>query len=200
MTQWIEDFTGGRDRGTVAIARAWVELHVRPGIFFQNGVAPGDQAPGLMFAMVVVFVSETLRVALVANPYPTFGAPPLFATAAWLAAVVLFVTPAALHLAAALETLGLILLVGDRSGISETVQVLGYAGAPCVVAGIPIVEVRALATLWAIGLLVIGVVVVHGTTIKRAAAASAVPGALLFGYGFRGFAAIGELLARWYII
>ena len=47
---------------------------------------------------------------------------------------------------------------------------------------------------------VFGIALLHDTSIKRAAAASALPAALLFGYGLRGFAAIGEMLARWYII
>jgi hypothetical protein len=200
MTQWIDDPAGGRDRGPVAVARAWLELLARPATFFRNGVAPGDQAPGLVFAMGVVLVEELVRVALVADPYPTFGGAPLLSTVVWLAVAVMLVTPAALHLAAAVETVGLILLVEDRAGVSETVQVLGYAGAPCVAAGIPVAEVRAVATLWAMGLVVYGVVVVHGATVRRAVLASAVPAALLFGYGLRGFAAVGQVLAGWYII
>lgn len=200
MTQWIENPSGGRDRGPVAVARAWVELLARPGTFFRNGVAPGDQAPGLVFAMAVVLLEESVRVALVADPYPTLAGAPLLSTVVWLAVAVMLVTPAALHLAAAVETVGLMLLVEDRAGVSETVQVLGYAGAPCVVAGVPIPELRALATLWAIGLVVFGVMVVHGATVRRAVLASAVPAAFLFGYGLRGFAAVGEVLAGWYVI
>jgi hypothetical protein len=200
MTQWIDDPTGGRDRGPIAVARAWGELLVRPRTFFRNGVAPGDQAPGLVFAMGVVLIVELTRIALVPEPYPTFGAPPLLATVVWLAVAVMLVTPAALHLAAAIETVGLMLMVDDRAGVSETVQILGYSGAPCVVAGVPVVEVRALATVWATGLLVFGIYILHDTTVKRSIAASVVPASLLFGYGLRGFAAIGEVLAGWYII
>ena len=200
MTQWIDDPTGGRDRGPAAVARSWGELLVRPGVFFRNGIAPGDQAPGLVFAMGVVLVEELLRVALIGSPYPAIGGPAPLSTAVWLAVAVLLVTPAALHLAAALETVALILLVDDRAGISETVQVLGYASAPCVLAGVPVVELRALVTVWAFALVVYGIHVVHDTTIKRAFLASAIPASLAFGYGFRGFAAVGELLARWYLI
>jgi len=42
--------------------------------------------------------------------------------------------------------------------------------------------------------------VVHGATVRRAVLASAVPAAVLFGYGLRGFAALGEVLAAWYVI
>ncbi len=200
MTQWIDDPTGGRDRGPVAVARSWGELLVRPGTFFRNGIAPGDQAPGLVFAMAVVLVEELFRVAFLANPYPDVGGPAALSTVVWLAVAVLLVTPAALHLAAAVETVALMILVDDRGGISETVQVLAYASAPCLLAGIPVVELRALVTLWGFALAVAGIRIVHDTTVKRAFFASAVPASLIFGYGFRGFAAVGELLARWYLI
>ena len=50
MTTWVENPTGGRDRGPRNLVRAWIEVLVRPQQFFRNGVAPGDQAPGLVFA------------------------------------------------------------------------------------------------------------------------------------------------------
>jgi len=53
VTSWIADPEGGRARGPRALARAWIEALVRPRRLFANGVAPGDQAPALTFAVAV---------------------------------------------------------------------------------------------------------------------------------------------------
>ena len=200
VTQWIDDTGGGRDRGPRAVVRAWFEVLVRPGNFFRVAIAPGDQAPGLVFAMLVVLGSETLRLVLVSDPYPVFsgelGLPPVLG----LALVVVLVTPLVLHLVAALQTVLLIVGVRERAGISETVQVYGYAVAPCVFAGVPVPEVRAACAIYGTVLLVIGIAVVHRTSVLWAAVVSAIPAAIVFGYGFRGFAAIETVLRNWYII
>ncbi|PSQ39591.1 hypothetical protein BRD13_02695, partial [Halobacteriales archaeon SW_5_70_135] len=64
MTQWVEEPSGGRDRGPVALVRAWAEVLARPFRFFETGVAPDDQAPGLVFAAAVVLVEELVRLAV----------------------------------------------------------------------------------------------------------------------------------------
>ncbi len=200
VTQWIGDTGAGRDRGPRAVVRAWFEVLLRPGNFFRVAIAPGDQAPGLVFAMLVVLGSETLRLVLVSDPYPVFsgelGLPPVLG----LALVVVLVTPLVLHLVAALQTVLLIVGAPERAGVSETVQVYGYAVAPCVFAGVPVPEVRAACTIYGAVLLVIGIGVVHRTSALRAAVLSAIPAAIVFGYGFRGFAAIETVLRNWYII
>ena len=193
VTQWVENPTGGRDRGPVALARAWAEALVRPRRLFRSGVAPGDQAPGLAFAAVVVFVEEATRVALGVAAYPELGGQPVASTAFWLALATLLVAPAALHLLAALQTVLLIAVVPERAGVSETVQVVAYAAAPCVFAGVPVPAVRVLAALYASVLLAVGVAEVHDTSLPTAALATALPSALAFGYGFRGFAALSDL-------
>ena len=200
MTTWIEEPRGGRDRGPRALARAWIEVLLRPRRFFRAAVAPGDQAPGLTFAMAVVLVEEASRLALAPGAVPTLTGSPALSAAFVVAVAVLIVTPAALHLVAALQTLPLMVLVRDRAGISETVQVLAYASAPCVFAGVPSPGVRVAATAYGTVLLVIGLGTVHRTTRGRAALAAAIPAALVFGYGFRGFTALARLLSRWYII
>ncbi|MFC4988418.1 YIP1 family protein [Saliphagus infecundisoli] len=193
MTTWIEEPEGGRERGPRAIARAWLEVLVRPRRFFEAGVAPGDQAPGLVFFVVVVFCAEATRYALEPGAYPDLGVAPALAAAFWLGLVVLLVAPLALHAIAAIQTLCLMVLVPDRAGISQTVQVIGYAAAPCALAGVPVPALRLLCTTWGAALLVLGLVVIHDTSRIRAALAGAIPATLLFGYGFRGFAAAGDL-------
>jgi hypothetical protein len=200
MTRWVEDPTGGRDRGVTAMVRAFVEVFFRPTRFFRNAVAPGDQAPGLTFAMAVVLVEELVRIALVADPYPVFQTRPVLSGMLWLGAVVLLVTPAVLHLTAAATTLVLVVVARDRGGISETVQVIAYASAPCVFAGVDILEVRVLCGLYAGALLVLGMTVVHRTTPVRAVLAGSIPGVVAFGYGFRTIEAGGLLLRQWYVI
>jgi hypothetical protein len=159
---------------------------VRPQQFFRNGVAPGDQAPGLVFA-VAVAVAYTLGLfAFVPSRIPEWALGPGVSAALAVAVVTIVIAPAALHLTAALQTIILILTVPDRAGVSETVQVIAYAAAPCVIAGIPIPAVRAGCTLYAGSLLVIGLREVHGTTTARAAVAGVVPATLLFGTAFGG--------------
>lgn len=194
MTQWVEEPTGGRDRGPIALARAWIEVLVRPQRFFTVGVAPGDQAPGLVFAATVVAIEEGVRLALVPGAAPVVAGRPLASRVLVLAVAVVLVAPLALHLVAAIQTVLLITFVSDRAGISETVQVIAYATAPCVFAGAPIPALRVACAAYGAVLLAIGMGVVHGTSTVRAAAVSAIPAALVFGYGFRGFAAATALL------
>ena len=200
MTTWVEEPGGGRDRGPRAIARAWFEVLVRPHRFFRVGVAPGDQAPGLVFAMIVVLVEETTRLGLDPSAVPGITGSRVLSAILVVAVAVLIVTPAALHLVAALQTLALLVLADDRGGVGETVQVIAYASAPCVLAGIPIPGVRVLVTAYGAYLLVVGLVVVHRLSGRRAALAGAIPAVLVYGYGFRGFDSLWTLLARWYIV
>ncbi|MFC6785590.1 YIP1 family protein [Halobaculum halobium] len=200
MTTWVDDPEGGRARGPSAVARAWAEVLVRPVRFFGTGVAPGDQAPGLVFAVCVAVAFAGGRFLFDPASIPTaFGGPAISAVVSLLF-VAVFVAPAGLHLTAALQTVLLILFVRDRAGISETVQVIAYATAPCALAGPPVPELRAACALYGAGLLVMGIREVHETTTVRAVAATVVPASLVFGSGFRGFDAIATLLARWYII
>ncbi|WP_135303039.1 YIP1 family protein [Haloarcula amylovorans] len=204
MTQWVENTTGGRDRGPTALARAWGEILVRPRRFFRTGVAPGDQAPGLIFAALVVALEELSRFLVVdlarrgvvsTGPfaYPAIGEFTPGIAVLVLLAVVVFVAPATVHLTAALQTLLLIPVAADRGGVSETVQVLCYAMAPCVFAGLPSPELRVLVTVWGAGLYVVGTAVVHELRLGVAAVLAALPAAIVFGYGFRGFHAVTTL-------
>lgn len=193
MTQWVENPEGGRDRGPAALARAWVTVMTRPRRFFRAAVAPGDQAPGLVFAVAVVLVEETTRLALRPAAIPEWGASPALAAALWLGVVALFLTPLAVHLVAALQTLLLAPVAPDRGGTSETVQVLGYATAPCVVAGLPSPELRLAAAAYGTVLLAVGTAERHHLGPARAGAVAAVPAALVFWAGFRGAEAVGAL-------
>lgn len=195
MTQWVENPTGGRDRGPIALARAWLEALVRPRRFFESGVAPGDQAPGLAFVVTVVLIEEATRFALVSGSYPVFDGRPVASAVLVLVVAAGLIAPLTLHLAAALQTVALIALVNDRAGVSETVQVIAYATAPCVLAGIPIPALRVACAVYGTALLVVGTAVVHDTSLGRAALSAALPITLVFGYAFRGVAAVETLLA-----
>ncbi|MFD1686793.1 YIP1 family protein [Halobellus litoreus] len=195
MTTWVENPDGGRERGPRGLLRAWVEVLVRPQQFFRNGVAPGDQAPGLVFAVVVAVAYTIGLFAFAPERIPALAGGRTVSVALALAAVALVVAPAALHLTAALQTVILIVAVRDRAGVSETVQVVAYATAPCVVAGLPWPALRLVCALYGGALLVIGLREVHGTTTVRALAAGAVPATLLFGSAFGGLDA-GEAVLR----
>jgi len=207
MTQWVQDSEGGRDRGPVALGRAWFEVLVRPRQFFRNGVAPGDQAPGLVFGMVVVLLAEGSRLALTDGAGPFADAAGVGPSAVglgldvlYLGVAVLIVTPVALHLLSAVGTVVLVVLVENRGGVSETVQVIAYATAPCVFAGLPVTPLRAVCGLYGAYLLLVGVETVHETGRLRAVLVAAIPGIVTFGYGFRTFEAIGLVLRSWYVI
>lgn len=190
MTTWVENPTGGRDRGPRGLARAWVEVLVRPRRFFVNGVAPGDQAPGLVFAVAVTLVYLGSRFALDPASVPTFGGRPYVSAALVLAAAGLIVAPAVLHLTAALQTILLMVSVRDRAGVSETVQVLAYATAPCALAGLPVPGLRVACAAYGSVLLVVGMSIVHDVSVARAALVVAVPGVVVFGYAFGGLFAL----------
>jgi len=199
VTQWVETAEGGRDRGPVGIARAWVEVLVRPRRFFTNGIAPGDQAPGLVFAVVVALAHVGVRLALEPNPLPGVeGRPTGLLVFAFLVAA-LILAPLALHLAAALQTLVFITLstvglAGDRGGVSQTVQVIAYATAPCALSGAPIPALRAVTAIYGFALLVVGLVVVHDLSPGVAVVAALIPGTFVFGYAFGGVFALEALL------
>ena len=193
MTQWVENPEGGRDRGPVALLRAWGEVLVRPRRLFRSAVAPADQAPGLAFAATIVLVEELTRVLTGTAAYPVLGTRPTASVVFWLAVATVLVAPAGLHLVAALQTVLLIPFTEERAGVSETVQTLAYAGAPCVFAGLPSPKVRLLAAAYGALLLVVGMSEVHDLSLPAAAALSAVPSALVFGYAFRGFASFSAV-------
>ncbi|ERH12020.1 MAG: uncharacterized protein conserved in archaea [halophilic archaeon J07HB67] len=219
MTTWVQNPEGGRARGARGVARAWFEVVVHPRRFFRNGIAPGDQAPGLVFAVVVALVFAGTRVVVEPGLVPgVFGGRAGSAVVA-LAAVGLLVAPATLHLSAALQTTLTILVsvrVGaslraawdgdgwlrttDRGGVSETVQVIAYAAAPCAVAGLPVPGVQAVCCLYGGYLLVVGLGEVHDLSGRRLLLASLPAGSIVFGYGFGGFAAVETVLREWYVI
>lgn len=164
---------------------------MRPHRFYRTGVAPGDQAPGLVFGVAVVAVAAATHLASRPAYATRLGDDPTLSLVAVFLLYVLVLGPVVLHFGAALQTLVLIGVVpaDRRAGVSETVQVLAYAAAPCALAGLPVPAVRVVCAGYAFVLAVVGTVVVHRTTWGRAITATLVPGALLFGYGFGGFAA-----------
>jgi hypothetical protein len=182
------------------VARAWVDVLVRPRGFFRAGVVPGDQAPGLVFAVCVAFVFVATRFVLVPTSVPAIQGGPLLSATLALLAVSLLIAPATLHLTAAIQTLLLIALVRDRAGVSETVQTIAYATAPCALAGIPVPGLRAVCAGYGAFLLVVGLAEVHGTSLSRAALAAVVPAALVFGYAFGGFGAVVAVAQAWALI
>jgi len=191
MTRWI-DAGSGRARGARALLRAWVGVLLAPRRFFRSAVAAGDQVPGLTFAVVAAAPAVVVRAAVGSVPTAFPGLPVvsrLFAAAA----VLLLVVPVGLHLVAAVQTVALLALAPDRGGVSETVQVIGYATAPCALAGAPIPALRLACALYGAVLLLVGTSEVHGVGAVRALLVAALPGALVFGHGYGGFAAAATL-------
>jgi hypothetical protein len=193
MTQWSSP-DGGRERGPLGLARAWVAVLTRPRQFFRTAIAPGDQGPGVVFLVVVVGIATASLLALSPDVRPPQTGAPVLTPIVVVGAVALLVAPTALHLVAAVQTVILAALVDDRGGVSETVQVLAYACAPCVFVGIPVPAVRVACTAYGAVLLALGVAEVHDVSLPAAIALTAVPGAITFGYLFRGFGAAQALI------
>ena len=91
----------------------------------------------MVFGVLVTLIEVATRMATGGLDVGTVAGGPLLTKLLALALVGLFVAPAVLHLTAALQTVILMLFVPGRGGISETVQVIGYAVAPCLLAGLP---------------------------------------------------------------
>lgn len=204
MTKWTEDPNGGRDRGVRALGRAWVEVLVRPRRFFRNGVGPGDQAPGLTFAVAVAAAYALGWILADPGVLPAITGSPALSTVVVLLVVVALAAPVGLHLTAAVATLSLLAAcievrdgfgLRDRAGVSETVQVVAYASAPMALAGPPVAGLRIACAASATLLLLLGVRVVHGTTIPRTLVAGIPPALVGYGVGYRSVAAIRSLLA-----
>lgn len=184
-------------RDTIA---AWLAVMTRPRAALRDEITAGKQAPALVFAMGVVAIEELVRLGFVGPSNRVLGGGPWIEAVAWIGIAVLLVTPAVLHLVAGLQTLLLVAVARDRAGISETVQVIAYATAPCVAAGIPSPALRVACGAYGTWLLIVGIGIRHELGPRRAGLVAAIPAAIVFGYGFRAFPAIGTLLARWYII
>ena len=200
MTTWVETTGDGRGRGSVGIARAWAAVLRRPRRFFTTGVAPGEQAPGLAFAVVVavVYVAGLLAVQpgliLGTSVVPILGGSTALTMLLVLLVTAVVAAPAGLHLTAAIQTVLLMLTVDDRAGVSETVQVVAYATAPCALTWIPVPAVAAACTLYGAGLLLVGLATVHETSLLRAIVAGLIPAVLVFGVGFRGLWLLAALV------
>jgi hypothetical protein len=177
-----------------------VDVLVNPRQFFRVGVVPGDQAPGLVFAVSIAVVFVASRFLLDPASIPAIEGGPLLSALLALLAVGLLIAPATLHLTAAIQTLLLMALVDERAGVSETVQTIAYATAPCVLAGVPSPELRAACALYGGFLLVVGLSEVHGTSLTRAAVGGFLPASLVFGYAFGGFGAIVSVAELWALI
>lgn len=167
---------------------------MRPRRFFGAAVAPGDQAPGLVFGVFVALCHAAGLFAFSPAAVPSVASSRALSAAVALLAVGLLLAPAALHLVAAVTTLALLPTVDERAGVSETVQLVAYAAAPCALSGPPVPTLRLGCAAYGAVLLFVGVAVVHRTSPGRALVAGALPAALLFGYGFGGFEAAAALL------
>lgn len=193
MTQWVGDSGIGRPRGPAAMARAWAEVVGRPRTFFRYNVAPGDQGPGITFFATLVLVEESIRIGLVPGAYPVFGGEPLLSAVVWLLVAAVLVAPIGTHLVAALQTVLLAVGAPDRAGVSETVQVLCYASAPCLLAGLPDPWLRAVVVWYGAAVYLVGLAVVHDLGPGRAAVLGLLPAGLVFGLGFGGVDALATV-------
>ena len=201
VTQWVENPEGGRRRGPRGLSRAWLEVQLRPRRFFGSGVAPGDQAPALSFAVAVTLVAVGGRLLIAPATLSGYArvaeatASPYLTAAVVLGVAAVLAAPLVLHLGAALATLGLAALVDERAGVSETVQVTAYSAAPGVFVAVPRPAVRVAALAYACVLFAVGLAVVHGTSRRRAALAAALPALFVFGLAFGGIAALDAVVA-----
>jgi hypothetical protein len=173
--------------------RRWLRRLLRPRRFFAAAVRANDQAPAVYHIIIVGSITAAVRLWM--GPIPAVGGSTIFGAAVWIALTGLFIAPIALHLAAALATVMLIITAPDRAGISMTVQVWAYAATPVVLIGVgrPALTVVAIAVAgyWTI----VGTAVVHQISTRRALLAAAVPIGIVYGIGLGGFASGTQLLS-----
>lgn len=203
VNSWIENPAGGRARGLRGLARAWVEVLVRPRRFFANGVAPGDQAPGLTFAVAVAALFILGWVVTEPDVVPAIAGSDALSAAVVVLVVTALAAPVGLHLTAAVATVSLVvaslevdggLSFRDRGGVSETVQVVAYASAPMALAGPALPALRVVCGGYATLLLLVGFRTIHGTTPFRTLLAGLPPATFGYGIGYRVVAAVRTLL------
>lgn len=108
MTTWVEKPEGGRERGPRAIARAWIEVLVRPGRFFRAGVGPGDQAPGLTFAVVVAVAYAIGWIVVEPASVPVVTESWLLSAVVTVLVVGVLAAPVGLHVTAAVAVVSLV--------------------------------------------------------------------------------------------
>ncbi|SDY78591.1 YIP1 family protein [Halopenitus persicus] len=204
MTTWIENPSGGRDRGPRGLARAWIEVILRPGRFFRNGVSPGDQAPGLTFAVAVAVAFTAGWFLADPTAIPAIAGSAAVSATVTLVLVAVLAAPVGLHLTAVTGVVAVIVAslrrtstgsigTADRGGVSETVQVVAYASAPFAVAGPPVPALRAACAIYATGLLAIGFRRIHGLSWPRVLLAGLPPAIVGFGFGYRSLFAFRAL-------
>lgn len=185
---------GGRTRGPRGLARAWIGVMTRPRRFFRTAVVPGDQAPGLSFAVAVALAFVGGWMAASPGVVPGVVGSRAVSAAVVLLAVGLLAAPAGLHLTAAVAAVTVAAVARDRAGVSETVQVVAYASAPMALAGPPVPALRVACGLYATALLATGLWVVHDTDAGRAVLAAAPAAVVGFGLCYRTTAAARTLL------
>jgi hypothetical protein len=180
-----------------------MEALVRPRRLFANGVARGDQAPALTFAIAVAAAFTLGWIAVDPSVIPGIVESVSLSAVVLFLVVVALAAPVGLHLTAAVATVSVIvasvefddgLSLRERGGVSETVQVVAYASSPMAFAGPPIPEVRVLCGAYATALLLIGFRTVHGTTPIRTLVAGLPPSVLGYGIGYRVIASIRALV------
>lgn len=163
---------------------------VSPRRFFATAVRPGDQAPGLTFAVTVATVFALGWMVSDPGVVPAVAESTALSAVVVLAVVLALAAPVGLHLTAAVGTVSLLcasielrdgVRFGERGGVSETVQIVAYASAPMAIAGPAIPELRVLCGAYATVLLLVGIRIVHGTSPVRTLVAGVPPA--LFGYG-----------------
>lgn len=108
-----------------------------------------------------------------------------------IAAVILLLSPAVLHVLSGIQYLALWLAAPDDMGVDRTLRAVAYGAAPAVVAWVPVAGVVA---FYGAYLQYVGIRVGHGLPRWRAAAAAAVPAVLLYGLVFNVFARLESLL------
>ena len=182
-----------RTDGATDMWRLRVRRLLRPHRFFEAVVTANDQAPAVYH--IIIIGSITAAVRLWVGPIPSVGGSALIGAAVWIALTGLFIAPIALHLAAALATVMLMITVPERAGISMTVQVWAYAATPVVLIGLGRPALTVVAIAVAGYLTVVGTAVVHRISMRRALLAAAVPIMVVYGIGLGGFASVTRLLS-----
>ncbi|MFB6186403.1 MAG: YIP1 family protein, partial [Halobacteriaceae archaeon] len=173
----------------------WVGVMQNPRKFFERVIIPGDQAPGLTFAMTVTGIYLLSLVTFRTAPILSNAIQSVLSGVVLIGIFIAIITPLVIHLLAAIQTVLLMVFIADRGSVSETVQLICYAAAPGIFMGIPILLVQIAAGVYGISLYIIGVRVVHNVSFSKAIIVGIVPASILFGYGFQMMNALHQMIS-----
>lgn len=167
----------------VSVLRKWFHVLRDPyGFFNEVNQKETGQRKALFFFVFVAVLAKTPEYILEGiDPYRfvVFGA------------LILLLSPVFLHILTGLQYLMLWVFTPKDKGVDRALRAVAYGAAPAVFSWIPILGIIA---VYGVYLQYVGIRVGHSMGRARAVTAVLLPATALYGWGFRGFYFVRQLL------